>query len=147
MRCTVAWPTPAWRAIERQDQCVSPAGLVCKVSATMASTRSAVIVGLRPRPGRTLPSFLTPSCPKRSRHEITLDRDTPTCSAISVLPTPVLARNRTRARSTSLWDSVCDFDSDARDSLCSSDSTSAAGGLDGMSESYLIRASITETLH
>src|SRR5207302_9671126 len=116
-------------------------------SPTLAATAPVGIVGCRPRPGRTRPNFLMPSPPKRSRHEITLDRDTPTCSAISVLPTPVLASNRTRARSTSLWDSVCDFDSDARDSLCSSDSTSAAGGLDGMSESYLMRASITETLH
>ena len=88
IRCTVALLTPCAFAIDRQLQCVSPGGLSCKVACTIASTCSAEIDGLRPRPSRTRPNFANPSVPNRVRQLVTLAADTPSRDAIAVVATP-----------------------------------------------------------
>lgn len=84
IRCTVAELTPCALAIERHDQCVSPAGLSCSVACTIASTFSVGIDGLRPRPGRTVPNSFSPSWEKRSRHALTVLGESPSVAPISV---------------------------------------------------------------
>ena len=108
MRCTMALEIPAWAAMERHDQCVSDSGVVCRVSWTMASTFSWVIVGLRPRPLATLPMRSTPSASKRARHASTVPRPTPMRSAISVLATPSAAISSALAWRTSRWGRAVD---------------------------------------
>ena len=61
------------------------------VSATIASTTSAGISGLRPRPGRTRPTAATPSAANRTRHARTVSAFTPTARAIAPFATPSAA--------------------------------------------------------
>ena len=58
-------------AIDRQLQCVSPAGFSCSVACTISSTFSAGIDGFRPRPGRTPENAFRPSNANRHRHAST----------------------------------------------------------------------------
>jgi len=88
MRWTVERLTPAALAIERQLQWVAPGGVSCKVECTMACTWSAVISGLRPRPGRTAPTESKPSVRNRARQSNTVGRLMPSAVAMRLLATP-----------------------------------------------------------
>ena len=110
IRATVDRLTPAWRAIDRVLQCVSPFGLACSVSCTICSTCAGVIEGLGPRPLRTWPSLATPSSANRVRHARTVVGDTPTAAAMCSLACPSAAINNALARSTCRCGAVCDRD-------------------------------------
>ena len=101
IRCTVAALTPWALAIERQLQCVSPAGFSCSVACTIAATFSGGIEGFRPLPGRTPENAFNPSCSNRSRHAATVVADRPATAAIRVLAIPRPAISNTLARCTS----------------------------------------------
>ena len=111
---TVAGLTPCAFAMVRHDQCVWPGGLSCKVASTIASTFSAGIDGLRPRPPATFPSLARPSPANRSRQARTVTADTPVCRAIAVFATPSAASSSTRACSTSRCGAVADLASMSR---------------------------------
>jgi hypothetical protein len=101
IRCTLAGLTPLALAMLRHDQWVSPAGVSCSVARTISATCASLIVGLRPRPGRTAPNPASPSSTNRSRHEATEDGDTASASPIAVLATPCPASSSARAATTS----------------------------------------------
>ena len=128
MRCTMALEMPAWAAIDRHDQWVSPSGVVCKVSRTMASMVSWGIEGLRPRPLATLPMRSTPSASNRARHASTLPRPTPSRSAISVLDTPSAAITSALAWRTSRWGRDVERAITSSVARCSAVITSGAAG-------------------
>jgi len=69
-------------AIERQLQCVSPGGVSSRVARTISATFSALIVGLRPRPGRIPRNVVKPSLAKRSRQALTEVGEAATVAAI-----------------------------------------------------------------
>lgn len=100
IRCTVAGLTLCALAIDRQLQWVSPGGLSCGVAWTMASTLSAGMEGLRPRPSCTFPNVASPSAVNRLRQARTVIDDTPTRWAIWVLATPSTANSRAWAHIT-----------------------------------------------
>jgi hypothetical protein len=128
IRCTVAGLTPNSRAIDRQLQCVSPRGLQFRVLSTMASTVSSEIVGLRPRPERTIPNRAKPRSAKSLRHARTVVGEAPTCCAIESFAIPSAASNNARARRTCRTAVVCDRANACRVDRCPSDSTSGAAG-------------------
>ena len=70
IRCTCAGDTPDFFAIVRTDQCVWPSGFDFRVNSTISSIFDCGIVGLRPRPERTLPSFARPAPWNRERQAI-----------------------------------------------------------------------------
>ena len=89
--CTVDRLTPNCLAIVPVLQCVSPLDLECRVASTIASTVSAEIDGLGPRPSRTSPSLASPFSANRVRHAHTITAVTPKLAAIRVLATPSAA--------------------------------------------------------
>jgi len=109
IRCTVAGLTPCALAIDRHDQCVSPAGFSCSVACTITATFSAPICGLRPRPSRTRANLASPSPANRSRQAVTLAGDTPSPAAIAVVATPSPASSSAFARVTSRCGAVRDL--------------------------------------
>lgn len=103
--CTLDLLIPACLAIDRTDQWVASGGVVWRVSCTTWSIFAWAIVGLRPRPGRTRPTLATPSSTKCFRHVSTVDRDTPSPSAMAVLDTPSAANSTPLASRTVRCDS------------------------------------------
>ncbi len=128
IRCTVAGETPCAFASDRQLQCVSPLGFVWSVACTIASTFSVAIDTFRPRPARTTDRPFSPSCANRSRHAVTVVGETPTCIAIAVFGSPWHASTSARARCTSRWGAVADFDNFSSTSRSASTSVRAGVG-------------------
>src|SRR3978361_444613 len=85
-RCTVSLDTPTRSAIVRHDQCVSPSGVEFLVRSTISSILSCGIVGFRPLPLRTFPSFANPSAANLVRHA-----DTVAGSTLHPAATPLFA--------------------------------------------------------
>ncbi len=101
--------TPCAVAIDRQLQCVPPAGVSSRVARTISATFSAEILDLRPRPGATCPNLVTPCAANRSRQAGTLPGETPNRAAIAVLATPSAANSNACARTTSRCGAVADL--------------------------------------
>lgn len=127
--CTFDLEIAACLAIERTDQWVSSGGVACWVSCTTWSALSWKMVGLRRRPGRTLPTPSAPSSTNCEHYPNTMERDATRHSVIFVLATPSAANNRPFASRTIRCgsDGLAALFSNACHSS-SSRSTGAAGG-------------------
>src|SRR3954447_2858354 len=89
---------PKWRPSSREDQCVTAntAGGASSVAAMI--WESSMRFG-RPQRGRSL-SPSKPSARNRSRHLITVGRETPSDRAVAEVPAPSAIASTIRARST-----------------------------------------------
>jgi hypothetical protein len=93
---------PTSRAIERVDQCVASVGVVSSVLTITSSTRSSVTA--RGRPGRGSSTSPSRRCSaNRERHLATIDRSTPSRSAISVFLRPSAANSTILERCANAW--------------------------------------------
>jgi hypothetical protein len=103
-RATVASPTPSWLASSRVDQCVTAnvAGGGSSVAARIAA--SSTVFGRPERGSSSRPAI--PDSANRSRHLITVGRDSPSWPATAVVPAPAAEANTIRARSTCPADTV-----------------------------------------
>lgn len=92
---TVAWSAPSRGASRRLDQCVTPrlAGGGSNVAARIAARST-----YRGRPGRGRSANPANTLsPQRDRHRFTVERETPTVSAMTWSPTPPAANKTIRA--------------------------------------------------
>jgi hypothetical protein len=109
MRAMVSRLTPSSRARSRVDQWVMPSrgGAGLRVTDKISARRARPTLWGRPGRGRSG----NPPSPRRTyrpRQVMTVGRETPTRSAISVLVTPSAARSRMRARCASTFGSRLD---------------------------------------
>jgi Putative transposase of IS4/5 family (DUF4096) len=102
-RATVLWLMPSSLASSREDQWVTPSasGGGVRVVARISARRSRRTVWGRPRRGRSAKPAVSPCRTWRLRQAITVGRETPSRSAISLLATPSAASSRILARWTS----------------------------------------------
>src|SRR5262245_20601271 len=141
---TVSRLTPWRSAMVRQLQCVSPAGLVCRVSWTMAAILVSEIKGLRPRPSRISPSLVQPTSVNRFRQAPTVVGETASAVAMVRLGTPSPASSSACARTTSRWAAVLDLAMRSRTPRSVSPSSSA-GTAAGILGCYHVSSSLADT--
>ncbi len=105
-RATVASPTPRRPASSRVDQCVTPrrSGGGSRVAAMMAA--SSTVLGRPERGSSSSPAM--PCSAKRSRHLMTVGRETPSLRAASDVPDPSAQASTMAARSACPADTVLD---------------------------------------
>ena len=97
-RATVASPIPSCRASSRVDQWVTANFWGGGSSVAVMMSSSATVLG-RPDLGAS-PNASIPSCANRTRHWITVGRETPSRRAIALVPSPSAAANTILARIT-----------------------------------------------
>ena len=96
---TVASEMPRCRASSRVDQCVTAYFFGGGVSVAVTIRRWSMVRGRPERGSSSSPA--NPRAAYRSRHPITVGRDTPNLTAIAVFDTPSAANNTIRARCAS----------------------------------------------
>jgi hypothetical protein len=89
---------PSWPANSRLDQCVTASDCGGGSSVAVMIAASSMVLGRPDRGSSSRPSV--PLTAKRSRHLITVGRDTPTIRAAPEVPAPPATANTIRARST-----------------------------------------------